>query len=191
MKTVSKIRNASSARKSTATRIAGRMSGSVMRKKRWNALAPSTFAASSSSSGTSARPASRRRPMNGVVFHTSVAMITTNESARLENGSVLAPKMWTKPVPVLTADFHAHAACPARAAPRCEPPVAPRSPSEELSLLGLVELALHVSDRRRGADAPLWVQRLLNRLRDVAVEGGHRPGNAVRELGLEDVRERE
>ena len=46
MKMLSKIRNASRVRKSSATRIAGFISGRVMRKKRCTALAPSTFAAS-------------------------------------------------------------------------------------------------------------------------------------------------
>ena len=43
--TESKTRNASSVRNSSATRIDGLISGSVILKKRWNALAPSTFAA--------------------------------------------------------------------------------------------------------------------------------------------------
>ena len=75
MNTESKIRNASSVRKSSATRIAGFISGSVIRKKRWSAVAPSTLAASSSSSGTSASPASSSSAMKGVVFQTSVTMI--------------------------------------------------------------------------------------------------------------------
>ena len=46
MKIVSKTRKASRVRKSSATRIAGFISGRVMRVKRCQALAPSTFAAS-------------------------------------------------------------------------------------------------------------------------------------------------
>ena len=42
----SKIRSASSVRKISATRIAGLSSGSVMRTKRCQAVAPSTLAAS-------------------------------------------------------------------------------------------------------------------------------------------------
>ena len=80
MKTESKRRKASSVRNSSATRIAGFISGSVMRKKRWTGPAPSTFAASCSSSGTSARPASSSSAMNGVVFQTSVRMITSERA---------------------------------------------------------------------------------------------------------------
>ena len=76
---LSKIRNASSVRNSSATRIAGRINGSVMRKKRCVALAPSTFAASCSSSGTSDSPARSSSAMNGVVFQTSARMITNRE----------------------------------------------------------------------------------------------------------------
>ena len=46
MKIVSKTRNASSVRKSSATRIAGFTRGRVILVKRFQALAPSTFAAS-------------------------------------------------------------------------------------------------------------------------------------------------
>ena len=46
MKIVSKTRNASSVRKSSATRIAGFISGRVILTKRCQAVAPSTFAAS-------------------------------------------------------------------------------------------------------------------------------------------------
>ena len=74
---MSKIRNASSVRNSSATRIAGFISGTVIRMNRCQALAPSTLAASSSSSGTSASPASSSSAMNGVFFQTSVMMIAT------------------------------------------------------------------------------------------------------------------
>ena len=102
MKTASKTRNASSVRNSTATRIAGIISGTVMRKKRCQAFAPSTLAASWSSSGTSESPASRSNAMNGVVFHTSVRMITTNEPPRLPSGfasSATSGSPCTNPVP--------------------------------------------------------------------------------------------
>ena len=46
MKTVSKMRTASSVRNSTATRIAARMLGRITRHSRCQALAPSTLAAS-------------------------------------------------------------------------------------------------------------------------------------------------
>ena len=46
MKIVSKTRNASRVRNSSATRIAGFISGSVILQKRCQALAPSTLAAS-------------------------------------------------------------------------------------------------------------------------------------------------
>ena len=74
---MSKIRNASSVRNSSATRIAGFISGIVIRQKRCIVVAPSTFAASCSSSGTSARPASSSSAMNGVFFQISVMMIAT------------------------------------------------------------------------------------------------------------------
>ena len=77
MKTESKIRNASSVRNSSATRIAGFISGTVMRQNRCHALAPSTFAASWSSSGTSVSPASSSSAMKGVVFQTSVRITIT------------------------------------------------------------------------------------------------------------------
>ena len=83
---LSNIRNASSVRNSSATRIAGFISGSVMRKKRCIVLAPSTFAASCSSSGTSASPASSSSAMNGVVFQTSARMITKSEPAFVVSG---------------------------------------------------------------------------------------------------------
>jgi hypothetical protein len=46
MKIVSKTRNASRVRNNSATRIAGLISGRVIRRKRCQALAPSIFAAS-------------------------------------------------------------------------------------------------------------------------------------------------
>ena len=76
MNAESNNRKASSVRNSSATRIAGFISGMVIRKKRCTVLAPSTLAASCSSSGTSASPASSSSAMNGVVFQASVRMIT-------------------------------------------------------------------------------------------------------------------
>ena len=73
---LSKIRNASSVRNSSATRIAGFISGSVTRVNRCQAVAPSTMAAFCRSSGTSASPAISSSAMNGVVFHTSARMMT-------------------------------------------------------------------------------------------------------------------
>ena len=101
MNTLSKMRNASSVRNSSATRIAGRMSGSVILVKRCQALAPSTFAASCISSGTSARPASSSSAMKGVVFQTSARMITSSEPAWLVSGaavSEISGSPWTKPL---------------------------------------------------------------------------------------------
>ncbi len=73
---LSKIRNESSVRKRSATRIAGFMSGRVILVKRCQAVAPSTFAAFCRSSGTSDSPASSSSAMNGVVFQISARMIT-------------------------------------------------------------------------------------------------------------------
>ena len=79
MKIESKTRNASRLRKSRATMIAAFMFGIVTRRIRCHHVAPSTFAASWSTSGTWARPASRSSEMNGVVFQIS-AMQTTNSA---------------------------------------------------------------------------------------------------------------
>ena len=77
---LSKIRNESRVRNSSATRIAGFISGSVIFVKRCQAVAPSTFAAFCRSSGTSESPASSSSPMNGVVFQISAMMMTTMAS---------------------------------------------------------------------------------------------------------------
>lgn len=69
------MRNASSARNSTATMIAARMFGRITLKRRCHQVAPSTWAASSMSSLTWARPASSSSDMNGVVFQISETMI--------------------------------------------------------------------------------------------------------------------
>src|SRR5215471_13545321 len=76
MKMLSKIRNESSVRNSSATRIAGFISGTVIRQNRCQPVAPSTLAAFCRSSGTRESPASSSRPMNGVVFQISARMIT-------------------------------------------------------------------------------------------------------------------
>ena len=73
---LSNIRNESSVRNSSATRMAGFISGTVIRQKRCQAVAPSTLAAFCRSSGTSESPASSSSPMNGVVFQISARMIT-------------------------------------------------------------------------------------------------------------------
>ena len=78
---LSKIRNASSVRNSSATRIAGLISGSVIFHSRRHAPAPSISAALSRSAGTSARPASSSSDMNGVVFHTSAITTTPSDES--------------------------------------------------------------------------------------------------------------
>ena len=70
------MRSASSVRKISATRIAGRSSGSVMRLKRCQVLAPSTLAASYRSSGITCSPARISSAMKGAVFQTSAKIIT-------------------------------------------------------------------------------------------------------------------
>ena len=87
---LSKIRNASSVRKSSATRIAGFISGSDHAENRCQAVAPSTLAASQESSGTSARPASSSSAMNGVVFQTSARMMTAIACHGGSSGAVVA-----------------------------------------------------------------------------------------------------
>src|SRR4029453_14111813 len=66
--------------------IAAFMFGTVTRKNRWRTVAPSTLAASCSSSGTWDRPASSSSEMNGVVFHTSAMMITNSADHRDNRG---------------------------------------------------------------------------------------------------------
>ena len=110
---LSKIRNASSVRNSSATRIAGFISGIVMRKKRCTVLAPSTLAASCSSSGTSASPASSSSAMNGVVFQTSARMITSSDPAWVLSGcavSEISGRPATNPLVGSKAYFQANAA---------------------------------------------------------------------------------
>jgi hypothetical protein len=73
---LSKIRNASSVRNSSATRIAGFISGRITRVNRCQAVAPSTLDALSRSSGTSDSPAISSSAMNAVVFQISARMMT-------------------------------------------------------------------------------------------------------------------
>src|SRR5689334_21166853 len=75
MKMLSKIRNASSSRNSTATMIAAQMFGRITLYSRYHAVAPSTLAASSMSSEICERPASSNSAMNGVVFQISLTMM--------------------------------------------------------------------------------------------------------------------
>ena len=86
---LSKIRNASSARNSSATRIAGFISGTMIRANRCQAFAPSTFAAFSRSSGTSERPAISSSAMNGVVFQISARMMIAMAAPVLVSGALL------------------------------------------------------------------------------------------------------
>src|SRR5829696_1426349 len=58
------------------------MPGSSTRWNRCQAVAPSTRAVSSTSSGTAASPASSSSATSGVLFHTSVAMTTANDDQR-------------------------------------------------------------------------------------------------------------
>src|SRR6476661_11290861 len=72
---LSKMRNASNARNSTATMIAARMLGMITFHSRCHQVAPSTLAASIMSSDTCESPASRSNDMKGVVFQISEIMI--------------------------------------------------------------------------------------------------------------------
>ena len=79
MKTLSKIRNASRVRNSSATMIAGFMFGRVTLYRRCQNVAPSTLAASSSALSTWASPASSSSDMNGVVFQISDRQMIASE----------------------------------------------------------------------------------------------------------------
>ena len=72
-------------RNSTATMIAAFMLGSVTRTSRCHRVAPSTSAASRSSRGTWAKPASSSKAMNGVVFQISASEITISADHRWPN----------------------------------------------------------------------------------------------------------
>lgn len=102
MKTLSKIRNASRARNNTATMIAAFMFGSTTRAIRSDQVAPSTSAASSSSVGTWASPASSSSEINGVVFQISEAMTTNNEPHVPANQLVSGPMPGTQSNQLLT-----------------------------------------------------------------------------------------
>ena len=74
-------------------------------------VAPSTFAASVRFPGTSARPASSNSAMKGVVFHTSVAMMTKSDDPRsVSHARSVSNHESMKPVPGVNANFHASAA---------------------------------------------------------------------------------
>src|SRR3954453_18579830 len=87
MKMLSNTRNASRVRNSSATRMAGLISGTVTSQKRFHALAPSIEAALSRSSGTSARPAIKSRAMNGTVFQTSARTMIQTDGQNLVSGA--------------------------------------------------------------------------------------------------------
>src|SRR5215210_1924583 len=91
--------------------IAAFMFGSVTRLSRWRHVAPSTLAASCRTSGTWARPASRSRDMNGVVFQISDRQITAMDDHRPPNQAKLPRpnQLLTKPESRAKAYFHAKA----------------------------------------------------------------------------------
>src|SRR5918997_4582674 len=116
MKIESKMRNASSVRNSRATMIAAFMFGMVTRHIRCHQLAPSTLAASCSTSGTCARPARMSSEMKGVVFQISARQITRSEVHWPPNQSVSAEipgsqanQLFTKPVSIRNANVQAKA----------------------------------------------------------------------------------
>ena len=74
-------------RNSSATRIAGFITGSITLVNRCQPVAPSIEAALSRSSGTSARPAISSSAMNGVVFQISASMMIASELARSVSGA--------------------------------------------------------------------------------------------------------
>src|SRR3954454_10724014 len=113
---LSKIRNASSARKSTATMIAARMFGMITFHSRCHQVAPSTSAASIMSSEICARPASRSSDMNGVVFQISETMIATIAGQWLPNQLVSeeihgsqSNQLFTQPLLMLNANCQEYA----------------------------------------------------------------------------------
>ena len=87
-KMLSKMRKASRVRNSTATMMAAFMLGIVTLRIRCHQVAPSTLAASWSTSGTWARPARSSREMNGVVFQISAMQMTKSDFPWLPNQSV-------------------------------------------------------------------------------------------------------
>ena len=96
--------------------IAAFMFGSVTRHSRCHHVAPSTLAASCSTSGTCARPASSSSEMNGVVFQISARQITNSDGPCVPNQSVSAAtpgthenQELTKPESTLNANCQANA----------------------------------------------------------------------------------
>src|SRR4051794_36255560 len=85
MNTLSNRRDAAGERDKTAPMMAPFMLGRVTRLRRWPHVAPSTFAASCSTSGTWARPARRSNDMNGVVFQISERQMTKIDDQRCPN----------------------------------------------------------------------------------------------------------
>src|SRR5699024_5416905 len=81
MKTLSKMRKASRARNRTATMMAAFMFGRTTLRVTSQRVPPSTRAASVSSPGTCASPASSSSEVKGVVVQISLAMITTSAGA--------------------------------------------------------------------------------------------------------------
>ena len=111
MKMLSKIRNASSVRNSSATRIAGFISGSMIWTNRCHPLAPSTLAAFSKSSGTRDSPASSSRVMNGVVFQISAKMMRPMACHWLVSGALPAGSKFARyPTPGVQANCQLNAA---------------------------------------------------------------------------------
>src|SRR4051794_5038954 len=84
---LSNTRKASRVRKSSATRMAGLISGTVTVQNRFQAVAPSIDAALSRSSGTSAKPAISSRAMNGTVFQTSASTMTQMDGQNSVSGA--------------------------------------------------------------------------------------------------------
>src|SRR6476660_7748084 len=113
---LSKIRNASRARKSTATMIATRMFGMMTFHRRCHHVAPSTSAASIMSTEICARPASSSRDMNGVVFQISETMIA-NIAGQWEPNQLVSDEIhgshenhaFTYPLLMLKANFQEYA----------------------------------------------------------------------------------
>ena len=108
MKMLSNTRNASSVRNSSATRMAGLISGTVIIQNRFHAFAPSIEAALSRSSGTSARPAISSSAMNGIVFQTSARMMIQIDGQNSVSGA--DPLGASQPRPSVQANRQENAA---------------------------------------------------------------------------------
>src|SRR4051794_35827066 len=105
---LSNTRKASTVRDTTATMLAAFMLGIVTFHIRCHEVAPSTLAASCSTSRTCARPARSSREMNGVVVQISDRQITRSEVHLAPNQSVVgltpgsqATQLLTNPVVML------------------------------------------------------------------------------------------